>query len=90
MKIREKLFGETSVEVIQTYTNLGNAYREKGVYKTSLEYFEKALKNKIIQCGEGHKDLAKFYKNISDVYYLMKNKEQEDFYKTKSEEVLKN
>ena len=87
MKIREKLFGETGVEVIQSYTGLGNAYREQKEYKTSLEYFEKALKRKIVQRGEGHKDLIKFYKNISEVYYLMNNKKQGDFYKSKSEEI---
>jgi tetratricopeptide (TPR) repeat protein len=90
MKIREKLFGETSAQIIESYTGLGNVYREKKDYKVSLEYFEKALKNKIIQRGQGHKDLIKFYKNISDIYYLMENKEQGDFYKTKSEETLKN
>lgn len=88
MKIREKLFGEASAEIIDSYVGLGNVYREKKDYTTSLKYFEKALKNKIVQRGEGHKDLAKFYKYISDVYYLMENKEQGDFYKTKSEETL--
>ena len=84
-KIREDLFGKTGAEVTQSYTHLGNAYREKGNYKASLEYFEKALQNKILQQGEGHKDLARFYKNISEVYYLMENKEQGDIFKAKSE-----
>ena len=56
-------------------------------YKTSVEYFQKALDNKITQLGEKHKDLARYYKSISDVYYLMKNKEQGDLYKTRSEEI---
>ncbi|TND07174.1 MAG: hypothetical protein FD123_3319 [Bacteroidetes bacterium] len=90
MKIREKVFGEKSAEIIESYRGLGNGYREKGEYKKALKYFEKALENKIIQRGEGHKDLGRFYKNISEVYYLMENKAQGDFYKSKSEEVLKN
>ncbi|MBK7854791.1 MAG: tetratricopeptide repeat protein [Bacteroidetes bacterium] len=69
---------------------MGNAYREKKSYETSLAYFEKALQNKVKQVGQGHKDLVKLYKNISDVYYLMNNREQGDFYKIKSEEILKN
>lgn len=85
MKIREKIFGDSSAEVIQSYTGLGNACKEKKDYEVSIEYFEKALQNKIKQNGEEHKDLAKYYKNISDVYYLMDNKQQGDFYKTKSE-----
>src|SRR5688572_9315528 len=89
MQIRQKLFGDSSVQIIDSYVGLGNSYREKKEYTTSLDYFEKALRNKIIQRGEGHKDLAKYYKNISDVYFLMKNKEQGDFYKNKSEEVTK-
>ena len=87
MSIREKLYGKNSIEVIQSYSNLGNAYRDKKDYKTSMEYFQKALENKIIQRGEKHKDLVRYYKNISDVYYLMNNKEQGDLYKTKSEEI---
>lgn len=90
MKIREKVFGKTSAEIIESYNGLGNAYREKKDYKRSLVYFEKALKNKIIQRGQGHKDLLKFYANVSEVYYLMENKKQGDFYKTKSEEIIRN
>jgi tetratricopeptide (TPR) repeat protein len=90
MNIREKLFGSTGVEVIQSYTNLGNAYKALKDYKTSLTYYEKALQNKIIQVGPGHKDLVRFYKNVSDTYYRMGNTVQGDFYKIKSEEVVKN
>lgn len=84
MIIREKIYGEKSVETIQSYTNLGNAYREKREYKTALEYFDKALQNKIIQRGLGHAELTRFYKNISEVYYLMDDKIQGDLYKDKS------
>ena len=89
MKIREAVFGAASPEIIESFTNLGRAYREKKDYKTSLEYFEKALNNKIIQPGVTNKDLTKYYKNISDVYYLMNNKVQGDLYKSKTEETLK-
>ena len=89
MQIRKKLFGDLSVPIIDSYVGLGNAYKEKKEFTISLDYFEKALKNKIIQRGEGHKDLAKYYKYVSDVYYLMDNKEQGDFYKSKSEESTK-
>ncbi|MGB4970988.1 MAG: tetratricopeptide repeat protein [Saprospiraceae bacterium] len=81
MKIREKIFGLTSAEIIESYVGLGNTYREKTDYSTSLVYFESALKNKITQRREGHKDLVKFYKYISDVYYLMGNKLKGDEYK---------
>jgi len=90
MKIRKKLFGDTSVEIMQSYTHLGRSYRDKRDYKTSLKYFEKALKNKIIQVGEEHKDVASFYKNISDVYYQMDNNDKGDRYKAKAEACMKN
>ncbi|MGH2666113.1 MAG: tetratricopeptide repeat protein [Flavobacterium sp.] len=89
MKIREKLFGLNSVEIIESYVGLGNTYKEEKKYTISLGYFEKALENKIIQRGEGHKDLVKFYKYISDVYFLMENKWKGDEYKIKWEEIEK-
>ena len=49
--------------------------------------FEKALSNKILQRGEGHKDLVKYYNYISEVYYLMENKGQGDSYKAKAEAI---
>jgi tetratricopeptide (TPR) repeat protein len=88
LKIREHLFGSTGAEVIQSYTNLGRAYRANQDYATSLMYFEKTLQNKIAQRGEGHKELAPFYKNISDVYYLMDNRAEGDRYKALSDEIL--
>ncbi len=87
MKIREKVLGEASAEIIESYVGLGNAYREKKEYNTSLKYFERALKNKILQRGERHKDLIKFYKYISEVYYLMENKLKGDEYKIKWEKI---
>jgi tetratricopeptide (TPR) repeat protein len=86
LKIREKRFGKTSVETVQSYHNLGNAYKEMKAYNTALEYYQLALQNKIIQLGEKHKDLAKYYKSISDIYFLMGNKEQGDLYKAKANE----
>jgi len=90
MEIRKQIFGESSVELIESYVGLGNAYREKGEYALSVEYFEKALHNKIIQRGEGHKDLGRYFKYLSDVYYLMQDKAQGDLYKSKYEAVSKN
>jgi tetratricopeptide (TPR) repeat protein len=84
LAIREYLFGETSAEVIQSLVNLGNAYREKQDYATSLYYFDRALETKSLQLDE-KKDLSKFYKNISDVYYLMNNKTQGDAFKAKAQ-----
>ena len=88
-EIREKLFGENSVEIAQSYYNLGIAYRETKEYETSLDYFQKALRNKTAQLGPGHKDLAKYYTAISGVYNFMGNVEQSELYKGKAEEVLK-
>ena len=48
-QIRARVFGENSPEIVESYRNLGNAYREKKSYKKSLDYFEKALSNKIAQ-----------------------------------------
>jgi hypothetical protein len=45
------------------------------------------LKNKIIQYGEGNKNLIKFYKYISDIYYLMDDKIKGEEFKTKWEEI---
>lgn len=86
MRIREKVFGKTSPEIIESFNGLANTYREQKDYKKSLAYFDRALANKIIQRGAGHKDLARFYANISEVYYLMGNKNQGESYKAKSEE----
>ena len=89
MKIRKKLFGKNGVEVVQSYTNLGNAYKGKAEYKRSLSYYEKALHSKIIQLGQGHKDLSVYYTRISEVYYLMNNEVKGSQYKQKAEEVVK-
>ncbi len=86
LKIREKVFGKNGVEVIQSFTNLGNAYKGKKDYGNALDNYEKALQNKILQTGGPvHKELARFYKNVSDIYYLMDNKAQGDLYKARSD-----
>ena len=87
MNIRESVFGEESPEIVESYAGLGNAYREKKDYPSSLKCFEKALNNKILQRVEGHKDLVKYYNYISEVYYLMENKEQGDRYKAKADAI---
>jgi tetratricopeptide (TPR) repeat protein len=89
MKIRKEVFGPTSAEVVESYVGLGNAYREKKEYATALTYFDQALKNKIAQRGVGHKDLVRFYKFISNTYYLMDNKLKGDEFKNKGEEIEK-
>ena len=70
----------------QSYLNFGNLYKAKKDYPTSLEYFQKALQNKIKQYGLHHKDLVKTYKNISEVYYLMGNTEEGDKFRREAEE----
>jgi tetratricopeptide (TPR) repeat protein len=87
MNIRESIFGEESPEIVESYAGLGNAYREKKDYAKSLMCFEKALNNKILQRGKGHADLVKYYNYISEVYYLMGNKEQGDSYKAEAEAI---
>ena len=89
MKIREKVFGPKSAEIIESYAGMGNAFKQKKEYSTALTYFEKALQNKIIQRGEGHKDLIKFYKYISETYYLADNKMKGDEYKKAWEAIEK-
>ena len=89
MNIREKLFGAGSPEIAESYTGLGNAYRELKDYQRSVMYFEKALQNKIAQRGKDHKDLVRYYKNASDVYYLTGNQSQGDTYKAKADEIAK-
>src|SRR5688572_20426848 len=88
-QIREKVFGKNSVEVVGSYRGLGNAYREKKSYTKSLGFFEKVLRNQTIQLGQGHKDLAREYKSISEVYSLMGNKSKAEDYKLKAEEIGK-
>lgn len=80
LSIRMKLFGNTAVELIQSYVNLGNAYREKKAYKNAIAYFEKALE--IVQMQ--HRDLSKYYRYLSEVYYLSGDISKGDFYKTKA------
>ena len=58
-------------------------------YKKSLTYFEKALENKVLQRGERHKDLVRYYKQIGEVYYLMGDKLNGDKYQIKADEIEK-
>lgn len=89
LDIRRKVFGDKSVEINQTYNNLGRVYKEKKEYDTSIAYFKKLLQNKIEQLGPGHKDLVKVYHAISDVYYLMGDKQMGDSYKLIAEDIPK-
>jgi len=89
MQIREKLFGTSGSEVTQSYFHLGRVYREKKEYTTSLAYFGKALQNKLEKYGPEHKELVSVYDSISEVYFMMGNKVQGDFYKGKAEESSK-
>jgi tetratricopeptide (TPR) repeat protein len=73
-QIREKVFGKNSVQMVDSYRGLGNAYREKKSYKKSLDFFEKALRNRTIQLGHSH---------------LMGNKLKAEEYKRKAEEIAK-
>lgn len=84
-QIREQIFGRKSVEIIESYTNLGNAYRENKQYAEALQFYELALANKILQRGEGHKDLQRFYSNVSVTHYAMGNKAQGDLFKQQAE-----
>ena len=88
-QIREKVFGKNSVEVVGSYRGLGNAYREKKSYKKSLAFFEKVLRNRMNQLGPGHRDLAREYESIAEVYSLMGNKLKAAEYKTRAEEMQK-
>lgn len=87
LDIRKKVFGEKSLEINQSLTNLGRVYREKKELSTALDYFNKLLQNKIEQLGPDHKDLVKVYTSISEVCYLMGDKEMGDSYKAKGEEI---
>ena len=89
MRIREKVFGKASPEIVESYRGLANAYREQKSYKKSLSYFEKALENKLKQLGPGHKDLARYYKNIAEVHLLAGDKVKSDEFARKAEEILK-
>ncbi len=89
MAVREKLFGENSVEIIESYTGLGNSYKVNTEYTTALSFYEKALANKILQRGTAHKDLGRYYSNISELYFLLGKNELGDYYKILSPEVLK-
>ncbi len=89
MKIRSVVFGDSSVQIIDSYVGLGNAFREQKEYDSSLVYFQKALSNKVLQRGEGHKDLKRHYNNISAVYMLMGNRVEGELYKSKADSCLK-
>ncbi|HMS98397.1 MAG TPA: tetratricopeptide repeat protein [Saprospiraceae bacterium] len=81
MKIRETIFGLQSPEIVESYVGLARVHKDLQDYPTALGYFEKALKNKIIQKGEAHADLAKFYQYLSDIWYLMEDKVKGEEYK---------
>lgn len=88
-QIREKVFGKDSAEIVESYRGLGNEYRKKKIYRKSLAFFERALRNKMDQLGQGHKDLARYYKSISEVYSLMGNKSKAREYVGRGEEIEK-
>ena len=71
-------------KLIQTYTGLGNSYREKQNFEYAINYFELALKNKILQRGEHHKEVTKIYNYLNELYYLIKNNVKGNFNKEKS------
>lgn len=89
METRNKLFGEKSVEIIESYNGLGNTYKARKEYPVALSFFEKALANKILQRGLAHKDLAKFYLNISDLYYLLGKDAMGEDYKALASQAVK-
>jgi tetratricopeptide (TPR) repeat protein len=73
MKIRAKVFSPDGPEIVESYRGLGNAYREKKDYSRALEYFQMALANKLAQLGNGHRDLGRFYRYVSEVHGLNGN-----------------
>ena len=88
-QIREKVFGKDTVVIVGSYRGLGNAYREKKSYKKSLDFFERVLRSRTVQLGPGHRDLAREYESIGEVYSLMGNKLKAEEYKVKAEEIGK-
>jgi tetratricopeptide (TPR) repeat protein len=89
MEIREKVFGADGPEIVESYRGLGNAWREKKDYAQALGYFERALRNKIAQLGSGHRDLGRYYMQISEVHALAGNLAKAGEYSAKAQEVEK-
>ncbi|HUM46128.1 MAG TPA: tetratricopeptide repeat protein [Chitinophagales bacterium] len=86
LQIRQQLYGAGAPELAQSYNNLGNAYREKKQYATALENFQKAAQIRE-QPPVNNKDLAKYYKSISEVYFLMGDREKGEQFKIKADGV---
>ncbi|MEO6168180.1 MAG: tetratricopeptide repeat protein [Chitinophagales bacterium] len=87
LEIRQELYGAGAPELAQSYNNLGNAYREKKQYNTALENFQKAAHIRE-QPPVNNKDLSKYYKSISEVYFLMGDQEKGEHFKNKAATLL--
>jgi tetratricopeptide (TPR) repeat protein len=85
MKIRAKVFRPDGPEIVESYRGLGNAYREKKDYARALEFFQMALANKVAQLGEGHRDLGRFYRYVSEVHGLTGNAALAEQYRSKAD-----
>ena len=70
--IREKLDSD-SIELAQSYNNIGVSYRRQKKLKESLEFHRKALKIRRRLLGKYHSDIAESCNNIAIIYYEFKN-----------------
>lgn len=68
LKIYEKEFGEESLEIVNTYENIGYAYYYKNEYEEGLKYFNKVLKIRENNFGGDNVETAISYHNIGTLY----------------------
>jgi len=59
-----------------TYNSFGVLYYRQGDYIKALEYFQKSLRERIVQFGEKHQFVASIYGNIGSVYTKQANYNQ--------------
>ena len=67
-----------------TYNLLGNVYDDKGDYKLSEEYYQKALRIQIGLHGEKYFFVALLYNNLGIIYSKMNNLPKTEEYYLKS------
>jgi len=65
LETRTRVFGDNSLEVATTHTNIGVVYGRQGDHENAHTQFQKALGISMSVVGSNHPDVAKAYVNLA-------------------------